>query len=190
MKWNNHINRVTSKATNTLNFLRRNIYFCNVATKSTAYISLVRPILEYAAASWDPYTKQNINSIEAVQKRAARFAKNNYKSTTSVTQLKDELGWDPLEKRRQNIRLIQFYKSYNNLSPVTLEGLKRPVRTTRRSADGSNFIAIQARTDCYKYSFVPRTVVDWNSLSSSVRSKSSVDSFRAALQSSKRSMLV
>jgi len=37
-------------------------------------------------------------------------------------------------------------------------------------------------TDYYKYSFLPRTIVDWNSLPFSLRAKPSVDSFRAGLQ--------
>jgi len=42
---------------------------------TTAYLSLVRPLLEYAAAAWDPYRLRDINCLEMVQRRAARFAK-------------------------------------------------------------------------------------------------------------------
>ena len=38
-----------------------------------AYTTLVRPHLENASVAWDPYTEGNIEQIEAVQHRSARF---------------------------------------------------------------------------------------------------------------------
>ena len=46
-------------------------------TKSLTYRSLVRPILEYGAACWDPYREGQIRALDRVQKRAARFAQNS-----------------------------------------------------------------------------------------------------------------
>ena len=34
---------------------------------------MVRPILEYASSVWDPHTTANIQKLESVQRRAARF---------------------------------------------------------------------------------------------------------------------
>jgi len=38
-----------------------------------------------------------------------------------------------------------------------------------RHADHTSFIPISTRTDVYKYSFFPRTLLDWNTLSAEVR---------------------
>ena len=38
--------------------------------------SLVRPILEYSSSVWDPHTQRNVNKLEMVQRRAARFVKD------------------------------------------------------------------------------------------------------------------
>jgi len=38
----------------------RNVYHCDPTAKATAYLSLVRPLLEYAAAAWDPYRLRDI----------------------------------------------------------------------------------------------------------------------------------
>ena len=57
----------------TLNFIRRNVYCCAPDTKATAYISVVRPHLEYAAAAWDPYLVADCKLLEKMQRRAARF---------------------------------------------------------------------------------------------------------------------
>ena len=56
LRWNNHVAAVVSKASRTLNFVRRNLYRCNSHIKELSYITLVRPLLEYATASWDPST--------------------------------------------------------------------------------------------------------------------------------------
>jgi len=56
-------------------------------------MSLVRPHLEYAAAARDPHIANQ--QLERVQRRAARFVKKDYRHTTSVTGLLDELGWLP-----------------------------------------------------------------------------------------------
>ena len=37
-------------------------------------MSLVRPILEYGAACWDPYREGQISAIDRGQKKAAKFA--------------------------------------------------------------------------------------------------------------------
>jgi hypothetical protein len=46
----------------------------NRSTKSLAYTTPVRPILEYGAACWDPYREGQIYVLDRVQKKAAKFA--------------------------------------------------------------------------------------------------------------------
>ena len=47
LRWDDHINMITTKATNSLNFLRRNLKINNLHIKQLAYKALVRPLLEY-----------------------------------------------------------------------------------------------------------------------------------------------
>jgi len=72
MKWIEHITNICMKASNTLSFLKRNINISNSNLKEKAYQSLVRPTLEYACTTWDPYQQNNKHCIEMVQQRAAR----------------------------------------------------------------------------------------------------------------------
>ena len=39
---------------------------------------MVRSILEYASPLWSPYTKQDVNGLEKVQRQSARFIMGDY----------------------------------------------------------------------------------------------------------------
>jgi hypothetical protein len=83
--------------------------------KSRVYQALVRPKLEYSCSIWDPYTHDNINKLEMVQRRATRYVQNNYHNTSSVTSMIDTLGWSTLAERRLKTRLIMKYKITHTL---------------------------------------------------------------------------
>ena len=112
MKWNNHINKICKKANSTLGFLWRNLYRCPSSCRKNAYISLVRSILEYGAIVWDPYTKKDVDTLERVQRAAARFVSGDYRSRTpgSIQQLLVKLNLQSLQDRRRDLRLVFFFK--------------------------------------------------------------------------------
>ena len=75
----------------------------------------------------------NSDKLEMVQRRAARFVKGRYGMFESVTQMLEQLTWTPLSKRRENSRLILFYKIINNLAVVPHSCLeKADVRTRKK----------------------------------------------------------
>ena len=120
LSWNNHINDVTKKANASLGFLRRNLRIGQENLKTSAYFTLVRPQLEYAAAIWDPYTQMYKNKIEMVQRRAARYVCNNYNREASVTTMIKHLHWRSLQQRRTDIRLVMFYKTLHGIIALDL----------------------------------------------------------------------
>jgi hypothetical protein len=77
-----------------MSFLKRNLNIRNANIKEKAYKSLVRPTLEYACTTWDPYLKEDKSRIE-------RYVVNRYHNTSSVTNMLEELKWPTLEERRQ-----------------------------------------------------------------------------------------
>ena len=50
-----------------------------------------------------------------------------------------------------------------------------------RLAVACTYSRLQTRTDCYKFSFLPRTITDWDSLDAAVRGQRSLASFRQLL---------
>ena len=72
--------------------------------KEQAYCELVRPHLEYASAAWDPYLQKDKHQLEAVQRRAARFVKNEYsREPGTVTSLYREFDWDTLQNDEKSL---------------------------------------------------------------------------------------
>jgi len=115
--------------------------------KATAYTTL-----EFSSAAWGPHLANDVHQLDCVQCRTARFVMmNDYRRTTSATSLLNQLEWSPLSVRRRNSRLVAFYKSVNNLSPVPV-GQPRPSSHQTRSHDPLTFTPLTPRTDYYKYS--------------------------------------
>ena len=73
----------------------------NKNTKSLVYTSLVRLILEYWAACWDPYRECQISALDRVQNKAAKFAHHSGGS-----------DWESLAQRRKIARTCALYKAY------------------------------------------------------------------------------
>ena len=93
LSWNKHINRIVSSASRSLGFIKRNLYSCPKHIKATAYLTLVRPLLEYSSSVWDPHSQDLINKLERVQRRAARFVVNDYSRHSSVSVMLNQLDW-------------------------------------------------------------------------------------------------
>ena len=93
-----------------LGIICRNLQGAPKRTKATAYTSLVRPGMEYAAPIWDPYLQEDINSLEKIQRKAARWAKSDYSPHSSVTSMLNDLKWEPLSDRRLSSKLGLFHK--------------------------------------------------------------------------------
>ena len=110
LSWNDHVDATTKKANTSLSFLRRNLASLLTQTKAQCYKTLVRPILEYASPVWDPYTASNIDQLERVQRRAARFVVGDYKTTSSTSQMIRDLEWPSLQQRREDSKVVLMYR--------------------------------------------------------------------------------
>ena len=180
LKWETHINNISKKANSTLGFLRRNLKVTSCSIKEKAYKSLVRPQVEYASPVWDPYLKKNIDQIEMVQRRAARFVVNRYRNTSSVGNMLQHLQWRSLADRRKDARLTMMYKIHHGEVAISSSQLAPVIRQTRHSHHLS-MQTISCRTSVRKESFFPRTIKDWNSLPTKIISSESVSAFKLAI---------
>ena len=60
LSWGPHIQKVVTKANRNHNTIRRNLGQCSSKIKGHAYLSLVRPIVEYGQTVWDPYQQKDM----------------------------------------------------------------------------------------------------------------------------------
>ena len=181
LSWSTHINNITSSANRSLGFIKRNLYSCSKPTKQTAYFALVRPLLEYSNSVWDPHQKELINKIENVQKKAARFTTNTYDKTTSITQLIKDLNWDTLQNRRTANRLTILHKARQDQLALPVKTLLQPSMRQSRYTHPDSYQIITSTKNCHKYSYFPRTVIDWNRLPHSIIQIQDSSSFKAAV---------
>ena len=162
LSWNHHINKITKKANSTSAFLQRNIHACPRKIKVLCYLTLLRPVMEYASIIWDPFTQANINRLEMVQRRYARFVFQDYHRTSSVTDMLHKLGWPTLQERRAQAKVYMIYCIMNSLIDVP-SNILPPNSSTRRGHSQMLYVP-HARTLTYQKSFIPDTTRLWNSL--------------------------
>ena len=122
------MDNTVTKASRTQGFLRPNMFQCTDKVRERAYNVLVLPVLNYAAAAWDPYLSRNINSLDQVQTWRARYVCNNYWDRTPgcVTKMIQDLGWQSLQEKKGDHRLTLLYKQKNSLLDIDPEPILKP----------------------------------------------------------------
>ena len=167
LSWSTHIDNITKSANQTLGFLKRNIQVHNKDLKSVAYKTLVRPQLEYPLTVWSPHTATDIQKVEAVQRRAARWVYRDYSYTSSVTAKMKDLNWRFLDQRRIDSRLIpvMLYKvTYDLVAIPSSQYLTRNTRLSRHRHPLS-YRQIPTLKDYYRFTFFPGSIIHWNGYS-------------------------
>ena len=153
---------------------------CNQEAKEQAYKTFVRPILEYAAPIWDPHTARNINAVEVVQRRAARFVTGIYHQTSSVSSILNALSWESLQQRRARAKIIMLYRVVNRLVDIPPEVYLIPTGSHTRG-HSSKFLQPHTRILPYQHSFFPSAIRYWNTLPAPVVEISSLEAFKQSL---------
>ena len=65
------------------------------------------------------HTQRNVNKIEMVQRRCARYVTGDLNQTSSVTAMLENLNWPLLLTRRLHSHLAMLYRIRFNLVDVT-----------------------------------------------------------------------
>jgi len=144
----------SAKSLKALHFVMRVLKNGNRNKKSLAYTSLVRPILQYGSACWDPRREGQINATDRVLKKAAQFTDHTKDS-----------DWETLAQRRTTASLCPLFKAYSceGAWKAIRDRLRRPYYLSR--ADHVRKIRDRKqRSDNGKYSFLNRSIKNWNEL--------------------------
>ena len=118
LKWASHINKIYNRANSVFGFIQCNLWHANRDLKELAYANLVGSILEYSSTALDPFYQKDIDRLERVQRRAARFVFNDNNPISSVTSMVSQLGLKPFAEKRQEHSLSLLYKIINGLVAI------------------------------------------------------------------------
>ena len=124
-----------------------------------------------------PTQKSNKDKIEKVQRKAARFLSNNFRRKASVSEMLHDLGWQSLDGRRQDQRLVLFYKIISGLASVETEDIFTPSDSRTRKNHSFKFKHLQANCDSYRFSIFPAAISSWNNLPFGIEKVDSVEGF-------------
>ena len=180
LKWKQHYSEILKKCNGTLAFIRRNLNKAPKNIKAGCYTALVRPRAEYASAVWDPHHQVDIQSIEKIQKRAARFVTGNYKLESGNTEFNlNQLNWPSLEERRLQTKLGIFQKARLKQIDIPTDHLEFKSRPTRQGGEGQTYQKFYSGIDSHRFSFYPHTSNLWNKLPLNVRLETNIDLFKS-----------
>ena len=158
---------------------------CPTYCRKSAYISLVRSVVEYGAIVWDPYEQGDIDRLERVQNRGIRFISKDYttRKPRTITALRNQLNLPTLEKRRRELRHNLFRRVVEGSVPgLPVNNFLEPQKENKRqikpklfsdfsstniversaSTHSRCFKVPHTRTNQYGNSFFIRTTIEWN----------------------------
>ena len=191
LNFDSHISSAVARALRLLGLIRRS---CSRefsgATVRRLYLSLVRPMVEYASAVWSPHHANKVGRLERVQrcflnfycyKSGIKYVPRNYIRNCLTTNL------HTLKARREIIDLMCFYKilhsQFDCSSLLSEINISAPARRTRLT---NIFRPYSARVDVFKFDFLNRVQNCYNLLS---QQKTELDIFAMSVGQFKHSLL-
>ena len=141
---------------------------------------MIRPVVEYSCVVWSPFTNTNINLIDTVQRKAARFVTGDYGFTSSVTEMLRSLGWTSLKCRRDICRVTMFFRILHNEISIPSHHLPIPITSCTRG-HSQRFRQFSAHLSVYLNSFFPATTRIWNNLPVSAIEARNIDDFKQSI---------
>ena len=90
-----------------------------------------------------------------VQRRAARYVANRYRTASSMTSMLDHLEWESLEARHAKTQLTMLFKIIHGLVDIRTVDYLVPASTRTRSQHSLEFLHIPVSSDYYKFSYHP-----------------------------------
>lgn len=181
LNWDYQIEHVYNKASSALGFIRRN--FRNSSSQALKIVvnALVNPHLNYCSTVWDPHKIGDIRKLESIQRRSARMISKNWSRQCCVTELIQNLGWTSLQTSRRENRLTSLYSIYHGHTILDPKQFFTPPDYMGRRDHQKKVKLTQTHTNYFRYSFIPRTIFEWNDLPSDIVDSSTETLFKNKL---------
>ena len=181
-----HIEYIVKKICPKIGILHRLRNVLPTPILSIVYITTIQPLIDYGLVIWGNSSKQNIQTIQKLQNRAARAVLGNFDYTSSVSDMINGLNWTKVDKRFIYFTGIMMYKCLNKSSPSYLVELFSYVSDlqysyTTRSVTENKLSLPPTNTALYKRSFSYNGASIWNDLPLSIRNAPSLQNFKTRL---------
>ena len=116
LTFNHHTSNILTKATQRVGVFFRGFSSRHIALMKKAFLTYIRPSLEFNSNIWNPTKKYPIDKLESIQSRFTKRVPSI--SHLSYLERLRALDLKPLELRRLKFDLIQYYKVLNNISCI------------------------------------------------------------------------
>ena len=147
----------------------------------TIYKTFIRSQLDFADVIYDQVCNSSFyEKLESVQYNACLAITGTIRGTSSE-KLYQELGLESLKSRRWFKKLCHIYKILSEKSPSYLLDLIPNLNRVRETRHRNNIPAIHAKHNCFKNSFFPSTMLEWNNLDCKIRNSGSLPIFQKYL---------
>ena len=148
------------------------------------YNTYVKPSMMYCCEAWKPATRESVEKLEAVQRRAVRMAGGQ--GNKSYREACREAGLNTVEEQLDEADMVRVFRIMNGNDNIdktifwTMEEARQGAGRRRFKEKEIRRNVAGQRKDVRKKSFASRVQDPWNSLKRSVKEAKSPKSFRQA----------
>ena len=185
--------KAATKANMVLGQLTRGCTWRDPDNLTKLYKVYVRPHLEYAQASWAPWTQADIQALEQVQHRFTRQVSGM--GNLPYEERLDRLGLTTLQARRERGDMIESFKIITGKVDVDPDIWFTPLysregaASIRATSGHLNLARKQANSEVRRNQFSVRIVPKWNALPDHLKTQETLNSFKNATTTTYRNNL-
>lgn len=204
LNWKPHIKKTVDKAFRTLWLIIRTVGFDSaIKIKRTLYLTLVRSVIEFGSAIWNPIDTASIRLLESLQRKATNLITNNspllHRNYKNYKERLLECNLLPTTFRREIIDIMHFLRiqrgntgfSCNNAFQFQTRG-EGPV--TRNQRRGTRIIVPATKYVNTSQLYPKRLSMTWNKLPNDLQNKlinaTSINSAKHSLNRFYRNLLI
>ena len=181
LSFSGHISSICRKAGNRVRSLNR---FRSVLTNKQLFLLFNTYILSafnYAPILWMFCSKTSCREIDSIHKRALRAVCQDFSSNYEI--LLQNSGYRRIHETHLRFILSEIFKTQHNLNPEFMKALFSP-KPVRYSLRNQNLLSLpSAKSSRFgTQSFIFRGSLLWNNIPDSLKSKSTLDTFKQSLK--------
>ena len=183
LDWHVHIEDICGKASQRINAWKSLQYKLSRKHMESCINLFVYPILDYGDILYDNCRQVDKAELTGVHLAAARAIVGG-KKRTSHDRLYTELGWQPLQYRRDTHKISKLYDIVHGHTPDYLKRNLPSLATGRgtRSATAEHFVLYRCKTEVYRNSFFPTVVKLYNNLDIQIKHIARRNSFKYTMK--------